>query len=184
MKPALLIASSALFSSPFITMPPTAVRAPAPEVRSLAPSRTHATPKLVATDLTRLILLAKADAAGNMRSTEFRFSSNGEKHRVLADPAALRLGLAGLMSSSARSMKADRARMALRLSASEGRMTLELTDSGPGMSVQDIVAMYGDGHSALSSARRRIEQAGGVINISSAEGAGTVYVIELPLAGS
>lgn len=175
MKPALLLVSSALFSSPFVSLPPAPLRHAVPAARISAPDRTG-------TDLSRVIRLAKADAAGSLSRTKFSFEHERREVRVLADPSLLRSGLAGLMAMSAQSMKGREARMGLRLSSSSGRLTLELTDSGPGLSVKDLVAMYGNGNSGFSEARRKIEQAGGVINISSESGAGTVYLIDLPVA--
>ncbi|MBI5246284.1 MAG: hypothetical protein HY923_03820 [Elusimicrobia bacterium] len=178
MKPALLVVTSALFSSPFIPLSPVAIRVAAPASRSAAPARAV----VEATDISRLIWLAKADATQSLHRTEFRFSRAEKGVQVLADPSLLRAGLSSLMTLSAQSMKGRKARMGLRLSASSGRLTLELRDCGPGMSVQELVAMYGNGHSGLSEARRQIERSGGVINVSSEEGAGTVYLIDLPVA--
>ena len=178
MKPALLVVSSVLFSSPFVSLPPAPLRhVPLRHAATTAPS-------LATTNLTRLVWLAKADAAGNLQRTKFSMAREGKEVLVRADPALLRDGLAKLMSSSARYMKGRNARMEVRLTAYAGKVTLELSDTGPGMSVQDLVAMYGDGNSGLAEVRRRIERAGGVINISSAEGVGTVYVIDLPRAGA
>lgn len=182
MKPALLLVSSALFSSPFITVPPGPMRRPVQEARTSAPARPVTTPRIEATDLARLIWLAKADAAESMRHTKFSFTDKGTEVQVLADPALLRSGLAGLISASSRSMNERDSRMGLRLSESAGKVTLELSDAGPGLSVQALAAMYGAGSSGLSEARRRIERAGGVINVSSELGAGTVYLIDLPIA--
>ena len=141
-------------------------------------------PVIRTADLGRVVWLAKADASNALRETEFAFPRTGRGARVMADPAALRGGLAKLMSLSADSMSnRPHRRMGLRISSAPGRVVLELRDEGPGLSVRDLAAMYGSDGPGLSEARRRIERAGGVINVSSHTGAGTVYIIEFPVAG-
>jgi C4-dicarboxylate-specific signal transduction histidine kinase len=171
MKPVLIAVASAMLSTPLLPPMLTTLRKPDAG-------------KIEAIDLSRLVWLAKADAAATLTRTECALPRRESQVRVMADPAALRDGLAKLMSLSAGSMRGKaRKRMDLRFSTSSGRTTLELTDEGTGLGVQELAAMYGNGKSGLSDARRRIERAGGVINVSSQSGAGTVYLIEFPNAG-
>ncbi len=175
MKPVLIAVASAMFSTPLMMkLPP----APSAVPNHTAPARIHAT------DLGRLVWLAKADASGPLSRTEFAFARNETSPQIMVDPVQLRAGLARLMSASARSMsKSSRRSMGLRVTSASGRVVLELRDAGPGLSVQDLVAMYASDGSELSVARRRIERAGGVLNVSSEVGAGTVYLLEFPNAG-
>ncbi len=170
MKPALIAAAAAaMLSAPVLPL-----RRAAPPV----PVRRSAVEE---TDLGRIVWLAKADSAKTLRETKFDFPRPERRIRVMTDPVTLRGGLAALMSASARTMKRGAYRsMALSLASSSGRVVLELRDAGPGLSVHDLADMYGSGGSGLADARRRIERAGGVINVSSEVGAGTVYLIEFP----
>jgi len=169
MKPLLIAVASAMLSTPLF--PPPAILH-----RSPIPARETA-------DLGRLVWLAKADVSAALGRTEFAFSRGRRPLRVVADPAALRSGLSLLLSLSARSMESrPRRRMALNVSSASGKVALELKDAGPGLSVEDLAAMYRNGP-GLSAARRRLESAGGVVSVTSESGAGTVFRIEFTDAG-
>lgn len=170
MKPLLIAVASAMISSPLL--PP------------LAPPLRDPAPPAATAELGRLVWLAKADAAAALGRTEFAFPRGLPARRVVADPVALRGGLTMLLSLSARSMESrPRRRMDVRLSAAGGRVAVELRDAGPGLSVEELGAMYRSSGPGLSAARRRLERAGGVVSVTSQSGAGTVYRVEFPAAG-
>lgn len=172
MKPILIAVTSAMLSAPAII----SVRPPAPP-----PPRPQ--PSIRSTDLDRLVWLAKADAASALGGTEFAFAHPPRHIAVTADSAALRGGLSRLMVASAATMRGrPRRTLAWRLTLVNGRPRLEMSDSGPGLEVPDLAEMYA-GSSAFANARRRIERGGGVVNVSTQSGVGSVFVIDFPGPG-
>lgn len=174
MKPTLIAAMSAMFVAPLAPLR----RPPVPPLPVAKPAAAQAA------DLAASVWLAREDAGNALKGASFHFAAPSRPVKVASDPAALRSGLAALMSASAASMRGRKhPGLALKVATAGGRVTLVLRDAGPGLSVAELTEMYGGRTSRLAAARRRLESAGGVVNVDTELGAGTVYTIELKTAG-
>jgi len=113
--------------------------------------------------------------------------------RVDVDRMLLRRVLDNLLENAA---KYSSAPISLRATAGGGRLTLEVRDSGIGMSAEDLASLFtpffradrsrtrqtGGIGLGLVLSRRIVEAHGGALEIESAKGSGTVARVRIPLS--
>jgi two-component system NarL family sensor kinase len=75
---------------------------------------------------------------------------------------------------------ADAKHVAIRLSRSQGMVTLVITDDGCGFTPEDLKRRRQNGHVGLSLVEERVAEAGATIEIHSAPGHGTAVRLQLP----
>lgn len=100
---------------------------------------------------------------------------------VAAVPDQILKAFKNVIEYSALSMERRPAkRLQIRVARNGGKIDIEFRDTGPGLSVAEIVAIYGSGATLLAETSRIAADAGGLLQVSSEEGVGTSYLVELP----
>ena len=121
---------------------------------------------------------ARAAASGRAGGAHVSLDWRAGRAAVRADSARLSQALGNLLSNA---IEHGGGRVELRGVRADGRVRIELTDSGPGFAASgepDRAAGRGRG---LAIAARAVEEAGGTLQIASGE-AGSTVAVELPLA--
>jgi signal transduction histidine kinase len=158
-----------------------------------------------ALDHGRLALRLEAmTAAGLIHQLRQRFAEEAASGRFIVEPAKddcelqadhvlLGVALGNLIENAFRYSPPDKP-VRLRSSLTGGRLEIEITDQGSGMSEEEIGkigALYFRGQSSTGSigsglglyiAKKVIDAHGGAIAVASAVGAGTTFTVTMPVA--
>ena len=128
------------------------------------------------------------------RDQDLRIDMAGDVPRALADPGRLRQVLTNLLTN-AHLYTPEGGRLTVRASATAGQVVLEVSDTGPGMTAEQVDhafdRFYRGGHTGaqpgtglgLSIVRSLVDLMGGTIELVSAPGEGTTFTVRLPRAG-
>jgi C4-dicarboxylate-specific signal transduction histidine kinase len=139
-----------------------------------------------------LVQSAAREAARDFPAVAVAVSGDdaGLSASAAAKPADVRKALGDVIAYSARAM-ARRPSRRLEISVARNGRSVDvvLRDSGPGVPVEDLLAIYGESLSPsqgspwelLAEANRLARAAGGVLTIDSGEGVGSEYMLELPV---
>jgi two-component system, OmpR family, sensor histidine kinase BaeS len=117
---------------------------------------------------------ARATAGWRATGASVRFDWRAGRAAVHADAARLSQALGNLLSNA---IEHGGGQVELRGVRADGRVRIELTDTGPGFAGSPAP---GRGR-GLAIAARAVEEAGGTLQIASSE-AGSTVAVELPLA--
>jgi len=104
------------------------------------------------------------------------------------DPGLIKQALLNLMINAVQAMDSG-GELIIRLSAGRDEASIEVTDTGCGMSAADVAKAFRAYHSTrnggsglgLATTQRIIQASGGSIHVESEPGRGTRFVISLPL---
>jgi C4-dicarboxylate-specific signal transduction histidine kinase len=118
-------------------------------------------------------------------------SGAGAGLTVAAAPDAVRRALRDVIEYSARAMaRRPTRRLEVRIARDGADVDVEFRDSGPGVTAEDLLAIYGDATTGttagssrdlLADSNRLAQNAGGRLLIDSQEGVGTDFVVKLPI---
>jgi len=114
--------------------------------------------------------------------------------KVRADPELLRQAIANLLSNACKYTPAD-GKVQVRLLRQERRAVIQVADNGPGIPAKDLPHIFeqfyrvdterqrqtGGFGLGLAIAQQIVEAHGGHLRVSSSEGTGATFQIELPL---
>src|SRR5207249_11085413 len=115
--------------------------------------------------------------------------------RALADPGRLRQVLTNLLTN-AHLYTPEGGQLTVRASATSGQIVLEVSDTGPGMTAEQVEHVfdrfYRGGHGqgqpgtglGLAIVRSLVDLMGGAIDLVSAPGEGTTFTVRLARAGA
>jgi signal transduction histidine kinase len=145
-------------------------------------------------DLREIAQKTLEDVRGRMRHGDIRADIGEGAMTVHVDPELLGGAIAELLENA--TQYAPGTPVTLRVRAEAGRATVEVEDSGKGIDKRDLPHMFekftrgkdasqfktGGNGLGLYIVRTIIEMFGGTIAVRSKEGAGTTFVITLPLA--
>ena len=148
-------------------------------------------PRMEPSDLTELVrdlgVLYRADAEAGRLAVDVP----GGPVRVQADRAQLRQALINLLKNGLEASGPDGC-VTLRLQRAGSSATLEVTDTGPGLSAEQRAQLFVPGFTTkregsglgLTIVERIVSDHGGTLAVRSAPGEGATFRITLPLEGS
>jgi len=154
--------------------------------------------QLVPADLRALVedVVALMQPAATKAGTRLRVDCADDLPRVRTDPRRARQVLLNLLSNAIKFTGEGEVRvLATRANAAPSEWAeIEVRDTGPGMTVEEQQFAFEEfwrGRTdkpgvglGLAIARRLCRELGGSIDVSAAPGAGTAFVVRLPLAAS
>jgi signal transduction histidine kinase/CheY-like chemotaxis protein len=129
------------------------------------------------------------------RDQDLRIDIAPDLPRALADPGRLRQVLTNLLTN-AHLYTPEGGQLTVRAAATAGQIVLEVSDTGPGMTAEQVEhafdRFYRGGHGAaspgtglgLAIVRSLVDLMGGAIELVSAPGEGTTFTVRLPHAGA
>lgn len=120
---------------------------------------------------------------------ETKIVQDGTLPRVMADRESLRSVFTNLMINAVEAIDSDGGSISVRLSSTDpNSVKVEITDSGCGISAQDISKVFEPYFSTketgtglgLAIVKKAVDDHGGTISVTSKEGTGTTFTIILP----
>jgi|GEM_PF-2514496 len=153
-------------------------------------SAADASPERIGVLVQQALRGAKKDAPADV---SVRIAGSDESLVPAGDPAAVRRALRNVFAYSARAMAHRPNRFVeVRVDRNGENVDVVIRDSGPGVGAEDLLAIYGytltgvqdATRDLLAQANRLALSLGGHLLIDSQEGAGTEYVVELPISKS
>jgi two-component system sensor histidine kinase HydH len=108
---------------------------------------------------------------------------------VMADRDSLRSVLTNLVINGLQAIDGGGGNIAIKLSSEDGRVRVEVSDTGRGIAAEDISKVFEPYYSTketgtglgLAIVRKVIEDHGGTVSVSSKQGSGTTFTITLPM---
>ena len=118
--------------------------------------------------------------------------TNGRVPQVTADPDSLHSALTNLIINGLQAMDGSGGKIEVALSSENGRVRIDVTDSGRGIAPDDISKVFEPYYSTketgtglgLAIVKKAIEDHHGTITVKSKVGEGTTFTITLPVSVS
>jgi len=127
----------------------------------------------------------------NETGVDARVTTHGRVPQVTADPDSLHSALTNLIINGLQAMDGTGGRIEVALSGENGRVRVDVTDSGRGIAADDISKVFEPYYSTketgtglgLAIVKKAIEDHHGTITVKSKVGEGTTFTITLPVSG-
>jgi len=127
----------------------------------------------------------------NETGVDARVTTHGRVPQVTADPDSLHSALTNLIINGLQAMDGTGGRIEVALSGENGRVRVDVTDSGRGIAADDIAKVFEPYYSTketgtglgLAIVKKAIEDHHGTITVKSKVGEGTTFTITLPVSG-
>jgi signal transduction histidine kinase len=138
------------------------------------------------TDALRMVEVQAAESG-----VETRIEREGELPRVLGDAESLRSVFTNLIINGMQAMEGEGGSLVVRLSRRNGRVRVEVSDTGHGIAPENVAKLFEPYFSTketgtglgLAIVKKAVDDHNGSINVESKQGAGTTFVVELPTTG-
>ncbi len=153
------------------------------------PSRLDLKPLDLRHAIADALRIVKPQAAES--NIETQFEMNGDAHVVLADAEALRSVFTNLMLNAVQAMEPRKCgRLTISLSNDNHTARVRISDTGAGIAPDNLKQIFEPYFSTketgtglgLAIVKKAIDDHNGNIRVESEDGAGTTFVIDLPLA--